>query len=184
MRVALTGTPGTGKSAVAAVLRQYGYPVVQLHTLAVRIGCVDGIDGRRNTKLVNIACLDTYITKTFSSVECVFFEGHIAHLLRAMDKVIILRCHPRVLRKRLEKKKWRKQKIQENVEAETLDVILSETAQRYHTENIFEIDTTYKSVEEVAAIIGTIVKKNFQPIKKYRLGQIDWSEEILKGTPA
>jgi adenylate kinase len=101
-----------------------------------------------------------------------------------MDKVIILRCHPRVLRKRLEKKKWRKQKIQENVEAETLDVILSETAQRYHTENIFEIDTTYKSVEEVAAIIGTIVKKNFQPIKKYRLGQIDWSEEILKGTPA
>jgi adenylate kinase len=101
-----------------------------------------------------------------------------------MDKVIILRCHPRVLRKRLGKKKWRKQKIQENVDAEAIDVVLSETAHRYSAEDIFEIDTTNRTVEKVAAAIETIVKKNFQPIKKYRLGQIDWSEEIVKGRPA
>jgi adenylate kinase len=179
MRVALTGTPGTGKSAVATFLQNQGYHVVELLELAIQNGCVDGVDKKRNTKLINIPKLNTYIKKNYITDDLVFFEGHIGHHLKAMEKVIILRCHPQVLRKRLARKKWNEKKVKENIDAETIDVILCETAERHPKENIFEIDTTQKTVEEVATSITTLVRKNFQPTKAYSIGQIDWSEEIL-----
>jgi adenylate kinase len=181
MRVALSGTPGTGKTAVAGVLEKQGYTIVQLHTLAKENKCIVGVDKGRDTQLINMDGLDTLIKKKFTTNELIFFEGHIGHLLRTMDKVLILRCHPRELKKRLLKKKWKTKKIKENIDAEILDVILCEAVAKHAAENIFEIDTTQKTIPEVAESIIEIVKKKFRPIKSYTIGQIDWSEEILKG---
>jgi adenylate kinase len=68
----------------------------------------------------------------------------------------------------------------ENIEAETIDVILCETAERYSEDQIFEIDTTVKPIKSVFYAIIEIVNNNFKPMDKYRIGKIDWSEEILK----
>ena len=180
MWVALTGTPGTGKSSVATLLQKQGYTIVRLHQLAKENKCIDGIDTKRNTQLIDVNKLNNSIKKHFNKDELVFFEGHVGHLLKVIDKVILLRCHPKELKKRLMKKKWRSKKIKENVDAETIDVILCEAAEHHLKENIFEIDTTKKTIEEVASIILDIVKKKFQPTKPYTIGQIDWSEEIFK----
>ncbi|DAC72235.1 MAG TPA: NMP kinase [Thermoplasmata archaeon] len=180
MRVALTGTPGTGKSAVATALEQQGYFIVRLNDCAKENACFDGIDEERNSQLIDIDKLNKCIKKNFATDTLVFFEGHVSHLLTAMDKVLILRCYPKELKKRLLEKKWTAKKIKENVDAETIDVILCEAAEKHPVKNIFEIDTTKKTVEEVAASIIEIVKKKFQPTKSYTIGQIDWSEEILK----
>ena len=67
----------------------------------------------------------------------------------------------------------------ENIEAETIDVILCETVELHPEENIFEIDTTNKNIKSVLSSIVEIVKSNFEPTKKYKIGKIDWSEEIL-----
>jgi adenylate kinase len=155
MRVALTGTPGTGKSSVATLLQKQGYTIVRLHQLAKENKCIDGIDTKRNTQLIDVNKLNNSIKKHFNKDTLVFFEGHIGHLLNAIDKVIILRCHPK-------------------------DVILCEAIEHHSKENVFEIDTTKKSIEEVVTIIIDIVKKKFRPTKPYTIGQIDWSEEILK----
>ncbi|PNX46958.1 MAG: hypothetical protein BV459_05425 [Thermoplasmata archaeon M11B2D] len=179
MWVALTGTPGTGKTAVATALKKQGYTIVPLHRLAQNSNCVVGIEKRRNSQLIDIPKLNDYVKKNFTRDELIFFEGHIAHLLSSMQKVIVLRCHPKELKKRLLKKRWRMKKIMENIEAEIIDIILCEAVQRHRSENIFEIDTTEKSAEDISTVIGTIVKKNFQPTKTYSIGQIDWSEEIL-----
>mgnify|MGYP001583256127 CR=1 FL=1 len=106
MRVALTGTPGTGKSAVAIQLQKKGYTIVRLHELAIQHGCIDGIDKKRNSQLIDMDKLHKYIKKNFTTNELVFFEGHVAHLLKTVEKVIILRCHPKELKRRLMKKKW------------------------------------------------------------------------------
>ena len=180
MRVALSGTPGTGKTSVAKVLKRQGYHVVDVHAFARENHCVAGRDRKRNSQLINMVKLDKAIQKQFITDALVFFDGHLAHLLKTMEKVILLRCHPRELEKRLLKKKWSAEKRKENVDAETIDVILCEAVATHSAEDIFEIDTTKRTVEEVAAIIITMVKKNFQPTKSYRIGQIDWSEEILK----
>ena len=184
MRVALSGTPGTGKTSVATLLKKQGYTVVQLHTFAKENHCIAGIDKKRDSQLIDMDKLDKAIKKNFTTDALVFFEGHIAHLLKTMDKVIILRCHPKELKKRLLKKKWNAKKRKENVDAEIIDVILCEAVERHPSENIFEIDTTKKTIEEIAASIVEIVKKNFQPTKTYSIGQIDWSEEILKRYPS
>lgn len=180
MRVVLTGTPGTGKTSVATILKNQGYNVVHLHVFAKENHCIAGVDRKRNSQLIDMVKLDKAVQKAFSSDNLVFFDGHIGHLLKSMQKVILLRCHPKELEQRLLKKKWTAKKRKENVDAEALDIILCETVQRHVSEDIFEIDTTKRTGEEIAAIIVRLVNKNFQPTKTYRVGQIDWSEEILK----
>jgi adenylate kinase len=183
MWVALTGTPGTGKSSVATLLQKQGYTIVRLHQFARENKCVDGIDKKRNSQLIDVDKLNKSIKKNFTKDVLVFFEGHLGHLLKSMDKVVILRCHPKELQKRLTKKKWSTKKIKENVDAETIDIILCETIEQHSKKNVFEIDTTNKTIQEIAKIIIDIVKKNFRPTKTYTIGQIDWSEEIFKEFP-
>lgn len=180
MWVALTGTPGTGKSSVAILLKKRGYTVIQLHRFARENNCIEGMDLKRNTELVNIHKLNTAIKKHITTNAVVFFEGHLSHLLKIVDKVIILRCNPKVLKGRLMKKKWDAKKIKENLDAETIDVILCETVEYHLKENIFEINTTKKTIEEVTTIILNLIKKKFQPTETYTIGQIDWSDEIFK----
>jgi adenylate kinase len=180
MRVGLTGTPGTGKSTVAIILQKEGFTVVRLNELAIQNRCIDGTDKTRKSKLIDVRKLNRYIAKNYAGNDLVFFEGHVAHLLRSMQKIIILRCHPSQLTIRLRQKQWNTKKIRENVEAEILDVILCEAVERHLEKNIFEIDTTYQSIKQVAASILEITNKKFRPTKPYSIGQIDWSEEILK----
>jgi adenylate kinase len=180
MRVALSGTPGTGKTSVATMLEKQGYSIVHLHTLAKEKHCIAGMDKKRHSQLIDIGKLDTVIKKNYKTPSLVFFEGHVSHLLKTMDKIVILRCHPKQLQERLSEKKWSERKIKENVDAETLDVILCEAVELHSAKNIFEIDTTDKTIKEVTETIKNIVEKNFQPTTPYTLGKIDWSEEILK----
>jgi adenylate kinase len=147
MLVALSGTPGTGKTSVSNLLKKK-YPV--FHTSEY---------------------------KNYSN-GLIFIEGHSSHLLK-VDKVIILRCHPKYLKRRLESKGWSTKKIKENVEAEALDIILCEAAELYPEDSIFEIDTTHRKVEETLSCILEIVESNFKS-KKYSIGKIDWLEEIFK----
>jgi adenylate kinase len=180
MRIGLSGTPGTGKTSVATKLRKNGYTVVGLNELAIEQGFIDGVDRKRNSKLIDMNKLDRYIKKNYTGNDLVFFEGHVAHLLSSIQNVIILRCHPRKLQKRLSKKKWTTEKIQENVEAEALDIILCDAVVHHTKNHIFEIDTTSKTTDEITSIIITLVNHKFKPTKPYSIGQIDWSEEILK----
>jgi adenylate kinase len=179
MWVALTGTPGTGKTAVALVLNKRGYHVVPLHRFAQRNNCIVGIDAKRKSQLVDVDLLNSCIEQKYPTTDLVLFEGHIGHLLGCMDKIVIFRCHPTQLKQRLQQKNWRAKKIKENVEAEILDVILCEAVELHPVDNIFEIDTTQKTITDVALEIQAIIQSNFEPTNAYTIGQIDWSEEIL-----
>ena len=59
-------------------------------------------------------------------VDNMIVEGHFAHLMDNMDHIIVLRCDPRELRKRMEKRNYSEIKIKENLEAEALGLIYSE----------------------------------------------------------
>ena len=179
MIVALTGTPGIGKTSVSKILEKNFY-VIDLNKIATDKNFIIGIDKDRNSKIVDIEKLNDFINKSYNKMELVFVEGHISHLLKSVDKVIILRCNPNELRKRLSKKGWKKEKIKENIEAEILDIILCETVDILSNKNIFEIDTTKKSIMDIAFIIKEIVQSDFCNVKSYNIGNIDWSEEILK----
>lgn len=180
MIIALTGTPGTGKTSISKVLQEKGFEVVDLNRIACEKDFLIGTDKKRDSKIVDIDKINRYIEKNYIGKDVVIVEGHISHLLKIVDKVIILRCHPKQLEKNLSKRRWKKKKINENVEAEILDVILCEAVDQHPEENIFEIDVTGKSVDVVSSLVIKIIKDKFKYIGKYKIGRFDWSEEILK----
>jgi len=180
MIVALTGTPGTGKTFVSNVLQEKGFEIVDVNKVAVEKDFLVGIDKKRNSRIIDVNRLNEYVKEKYKDKDVVFLEGHLSHLLKNVDKVIVLRCHPDELSKRLSKKKWNGEKIKENLEAEILDIILCEALEVHSEKSIFEIDTTEKSIERVASSIVEIVDNEFNYMEKYKIGDIDWSEEILK----
>ncbi|MEM0466611.1 MAG: adenylate kinase family protein [Candidatus Thermoplasmatota archaeon] len=180
MLVALSGTPGTGKTTIATRLQHSGYQIYNLNELAFKNNFILGVDTKRQAKILDIPKLNRYIKNVFSSREnIIILEGLATHLLKCMQYIIILRCHPQELTRRLQQRQWSREKIKENVEAETLDIILCEATELHPEQHIFEIDTTAQSVEACTQAILEIIHNNFKPIEKYTIGTIDWSEEIL-----
>lgn len=180
MIIAITGTPGTGKTSVSGLLINRGFEVVDLNKVACGKNFLIGKDEERDSLIVDMDKFDKYVKKNYKKKDLVFIEGHLSHLLKSADKVIVLRRHPNELRKNLVNKGWKEKKIKENVEAEILDIILCETVAIHPSKNIFEIDATGKSVDDVVSCIIEIIAKKYKNMKKYNIGKIDWSEEILK----
>lgn len=179
MIVSLTGTPGTGKTSVANFLQKRGIETVDLNKVVEEQDFLVGIDKKRKSKIVDIDKLDDYIKDNYNVVEVVFLVGHISHLLKNVDKIIVLRCHPDKLKKRLSTKGWTARKIKENIEAEILDIILCEALEAFSENNVFEIDTTKLSIENVVSNILEIIDNKFKHMDKYKVGNIDWSEEVF-----
>jgi adenylate kinase len=180
MLIALTGTPGTGKTTISSLLQKEGYNIINLNEFAINQGCISYIDKKTKTSIIDIDKLNINITEKFRNNNLYFFDGHASHLIKSIDRVIILRCHPEELKNRLKNKGYTRNKIMENIEAETIDVILCETVEHYNEDQIFEIETTHKTIKSVFLAIIEIINNNFKPMDKYRIGKIDWSEEILK----
>ncbi len=180
MLVAITGTPGTGKTSISNEIRNNGFNVIDLNIIACKKNFIIEKDKIRNSNIVDIDKLNNYIKQNFLSDEIIFIEGHLSHLLNCVDKVIILRCNPQKLKKNLINKGWSKKKITENIEAEILDIILCETIEQHSNKDIFEIDTSNKNLLEISQIILNLVKNRFKNNNNYTIGHINWSEEILK----
>jgi len=179
MIVAITGTPGVGKTSVSEFLQDKGYNIIDLNKIINENDFVTGFDEKRDSKLVDLEKINQFILKNYQAKELIFIESHLSHSLECIDKVILLRLHPNNLKKHLYKKGWKEEKIKENLEAEVLDVILCDIVDNYKESDIFEIDTTDKSIETIGNIIIDIAENNFENMKSYKIGNIDWSEEIL-----
>lgn len=154
MVFAITGTPGTGKSSVARLLKKR-FAVLELN-LAVkmkRLYC--DYDRRRKTYIVDTKAATKFVSAWINKQKKdVFIVSHISHLLNiSYDAVFLLKAKPEVLYKRLMKKGWNKKKIMENVEAEIFDVISEEIKGKK-----IVIDTTVKSPRGVARDIYKFVK--------------------------
>lgn len=171
MLVAISGTPGTGKTSVCGKLRDDGYSVADLNKLAAETDSIQGVDAERDVDIVDTDALRESIRELDN--ELVFLDGHFSHLMD-VDITIVLRCHPEELKRRLEQKNWKKEKIMENVEAEAIDAITIEAIEL--NDRTFEIDTTERSIDETAETVLKIVKGETE---EYTVGQIDWSGVIL-----
>ena len=168
MKIALTGTPGTGKSTVAPLVDE-GFRVLDLNAL-IKDEYNQGSDPERKSMIADLDRLDGYV----ESLEGDYvIEGHISHLL-PVDRIVVLRTAPRVLRERLTKRGWSKAKIDENLEAEALDVILVEALEM--SDNVYEINATDMSPEEVAEAVRQIIRGT----DNYKPGSVDFSEELFR----
>ncbi len=171
--VGITGTPGVGKSSVARKLEEMGFIVYRVNDLAEKLECI--IDYEDDCAVVDVEKLRRKFRKLMLEMEgLVFVEGHLSHHLA--DIAVVLRCNPLVLKERLEErlaKGWSEEKVMENVEAELVDAILIEAMDACR--EVYEIDTTDRSVEDVVSAILDIVSGRGG---KYRPGNVDWISEV------
>jgi len=180
MIIAITGTPGTGKTDLSRALRNNGYKVVSLNKIISEKEFIIEYDEKRDTKIVDIKKTNQYIEKKYFGEKLIFVDGHLSHLLDCVKKVIILRCHPKILKKRLTKRDWNEKKIYENFEAEALDIILCETVEKFDKDDIFEIDTSNLDPDGLFLIISEIINNYFKIDDRYSIGKIDWSDTLLE----
>ncbi len=166
MLIALTGTPGTGKTSLSEVIRT-AIDVVHIGNMRE---CFSEYDDERGSYVVDMECVERRLNG-FSGV----VEGHTSHLLRCVDLVVVLRAHPDELRRRLEARGYPPSKIRENVEAEAMGLIVSEAVNIHGVERVVEIDTTERGVDDVAEIFWKALKTpdHYRP-------RVDYMEEILK----
>jgi adenylate kinase len=168
MRIALTGTPGTGKTTVAGLLR---YRVIDINTL-VKGGMNLGVDPDRGCLNADMPAIKKHLAKEdIDSQEPVILEGHFSH--HFADRAIVLRLSPAKLESRLRARGYSEGKIRENLEAEALDVILVEAA--LMCQLVDEIDTTERNAEEVAGMVTEIVQGRL----RLAPGQVDWLDDFF-----
>lgn len=168
MFAALTGTPGTGKSTVGRALATSGFRIIDLRTFARDLGLA------RRTADGDVLDIEAIGRRLPPSTEGpVVIEGLLSHLL-PVDRAIVLRCNPEVLRRRLADRGWPRGKVEENVEAEAVDVILLESLER--CDDVREVDTTAVTPAEVEATVAGIVEGRDPGHKP---GSVDWSDVIL-----
>jgi len=170
MIVAITGTPGTGKSSACAVLSVRGYAVMDLDEIARREGFIAGRDEARGSDEVDTEAMRRSL---HVPAKVAFLTSHYSHRMD-VNIAIVLRCRPSVLGSRLEARGWPPEKVRENVEAEAIDVILQEAVGRLPF--VYEIDTTTLTAEQTAnAVLGILQGK----AEGHAPGSVDWSEEVL-----
>jgi adenylate kinase len=101
--------------------------------------------------------------------------GHLAHLLPLRD-VIVLRCHPRELARRLARSRHAPERdLRANLVAEATDAILLEAVGLRR--RIWEIDTTGRSPASVAREVDHRLRTRGPP----SYGRVDWLSDAWVG---
>ena len=170
MRVAITGTPGTGKTSVSALLRERGHDVLDMTQYIKDNGLREEYDAERDTYDVDVERLNDCL----ADYDNIIFEGHLAHFMD-VDSVIVLRCHPDVMKGRLEARGYSEEKVRENIQAEVLDVILFEAVESGIP--TFSVDTSHGIVERTADEIEDVMKGD---VIGHMPEDISWAEEMDK----
>lgn len=167
MRVAVTGTPGTGKTTATDRL-DTDLDVCHLNEVIKDEGLSTGVDEDRGSLVADLDAL----AERLDGREDVLFESHLAHHLDA-DRVVVLRAHPDTVVERLRERGDDDAKAYENAESEALDVILTEAVEAHGVESVYEIDTTERDPDAVAAEIEAVVDGEREP-SAGTVSYIDW----------
>mgnify|MGYP001580649124 CR=1 FL=1 len=180
--IIVTGTPGTGKTAIAKKLaRRLKYHYLDVNNLINKYKLSEGYDRKRRTKIIDIKRLNKALVdfidflknyringnapmssasraKTLKNLNIkkisiknqnklkkfkgIIIDSHLSHYLpkKYADICIVTKCSLNVLEKRLKEKKYDKNKVRENLDAEIFDICLNEANESRH--KVIVIDTT------------------------------------------
>lgn len=160
--ILITGTPGVGKTSVSHSLMEKHFSVISLNDFIISNGIYYGYDFTRDSVIIDDEYLEIIIKDSIKNLQdTVFIEGHTTELLPQdiVTDIIVLRCNPSVLRKRLSSRDYSSEKIAENIHAEIMEECKISMINKYPDMKIIEIDSTSLSIEDIT---NTIISKLFK----------------------
>jgi len=169
MRIILTGTPGTGKSAIAGELAtKLGLKLFRITDIVkqkMKLGRTHEVDLKR------LAAILRFLSKEKNYI----VEGHLACEIRLpADVLVVLRTRPDVLRKRMAKRGYGKRKIEENMMAEMLDYC-TQRVDSVYKKRALELDTTRRTARSSAFTLKKAIMQ-----KKKSIDRVDYSGYLKK----
>lgn len=175
LAIAISGTPGTGKTEVAQKLAaDLDYDFIELNRLIHKEGLIVGTDSTRATMIADIPALRKHIRNLITSSNTNFvIAGHFVDEISddLLKAIIILRCHPIQLSKRLLKRGWSSEKIVENLQAEILGDCTAQAIKRHPLKKLFEVDTSHQSSDETVSAICRILTNDNE---EFQVGNVSW----------
>ncbi|MFW5912920.1 MAG: adenylate kinase family protein [Candidatus Hadarchaeota archaeon] len=174
--IAVTGTPGTGKSSVACEMAsEWNYQLIEINSIIEDEGIYEFDEN--GTKLVDAEDLVGVLSNLIGvGDDNLILDGHLSHLLPSnlISRIVVLRTDPKVLKERLKRRGYEDDKLRENLESEALGVIMGEVLKLHEESKIYEINTTQMDSSEVLEIL----EKAFE-LGTHHPEPIDWLEEIM-----
>ena len=165
-RIGITGSPGTGKKTVGKALADILHlEFVSINEFAIR----NHFGSRENSEYV----VDVRKLRGRIHTKARIVVGHLLPYLvpnKDLDLVVVLRCSPKLLRKRYSLRHYPEEKIIENIEAEMIGLIADKAAQVYSPSKLAEFDTSRTRPASIARRIVNIIKGKTAP----SFGSIDW----------
>jgi adenylate kinase len=183
-RIAITGTPATGKSSVADIIARTNS--ITVRELAAEHGCLGEAEKAGEAVEIDVDKLHRILTSEWAEKspsegvgktprgnekpdENIYIDGHLSHHL-PVDAIIVLRCRPEVLCERMRGRGWPSAKITDNAEWEMLGGPWLELDE--NSPPILEIDTTIASAAAVASQALEWVGADFVP--RFPAERADW----------
>jgi|TARA_B100001250_G_scaffold96148_1_gene80409 adenylate kinase len=173
-RVAITGTPGVGKTSVSRILEGRGFTLASVEDLAEEFGCIGEVDPKDGARPIDTEKLGLFLTGEWAKTEegIGIVDGHLSHNL-PVDAVVVLRCSPDVLRRRLTERGYSEGKINSNYEWELLGGPWNEFEGGLPWT---EFDTTVNEIGSVVDNIQSWISDGFKPMS---IGStIDWVAQM------
>ncbi len=134
--IIVSGTPGTGKTTTAKkIAKKINGKYIDVNKVVQKYKLAEGYDRKRKTRIVDIKKLNRVLVKMIKeSKKTLVIDSHLAHYLpkEHVKMAVICKCDVKELRKRMKKRGYGKEKTEENVEAEIMDVCRNEARERGH----------------------------------------------------
>lgn len=143
MIIAVTGSPATGKSTLAKRLaEELGFEHIDLNRVIEERGWHEGRDEKRDTLIVDETMLTRRVKTLVKPKKDYIIDSHLSHFIshEMVDACIVCTCELKELKRRLEKRGYRPEKVRENLDAEIFESCRLEAEENGH--KIIIVDTS------------------------------------------
>lgn len=159
--IVISGTPGVGKTRVATKLVSIIHAkYINLSNFVLNNKLYIEYDEDRDTYVIDEDRLRSIINRIVEEAEgYIVIDSHYGEIIddRILEKIFILRLHPKILMERLRSRGWSKDKVKENVEAELLGICTYNALKEHPPTKVCEVDVTNKEVDEIIKEILSIL---------------------------
>lgn len=179
--ILLTGIPGSGKTLIGKKLaKNLKGLFIDIPTLVKKKKLFSYYDRKYKSYIVNLRKLRKELNKIYVMEEKkIVISSHFPLYIpkEKLCKVIVLRCNPLILIKRLKKRNYPYRKIRDNIISELIDLIYYEAIKYYGKKMVFQLDVSNKKINDILKEISLILLKSN---KQYTIDWIAFLEKMGK----